>query len=284
MAWEKRRSPRGRFFYRAERRDDKVVKTYVGPQTSPVVEFISRLDRNIRALTRLNHSAERADDEAERDRLMRAFDIRSKLIMKIFRKKGTMNRPSSQTKTASDATSKGPVNNNLPTQAEFFALVNRAEKGSEKAQAELRNLLDLNSELWRPLGDIGNIVEGFLVDLAGQRSFLMRESLQRRLAEVRDQLMNGEKGPLLGFLVHRVLVSWLEVEVRQIQAMLAQGEPANRKLQRRLDQAQRRHGESVTALRDFQYFPFDSESGITPAAPFTDPTDRKPPTPTPAHP
>jgi len=107
-------------------------------------------------------------------------------------------------------------------------------------------------ELWQPIGDLGNIVEGYLIDLAAQRSFLMRESLQRRLAELRDQLMNGGNSPLLAFLVHRVLTSWLDVEIRQIQAMQAQGEPANRKLQKRLDQAQRRHGESVVALRDFQ--------------------------------
>lgn len=163
-----------------------------------------------------------------------------------------MNRSSFQTKTAGASASKVPANNDLPTQAEFFALVARAEKGSEKAQAELRDLLDSNLELWRPLGDVGNLVEGFLIDMASQSSLLMRESLQRRLAEVREQLLNGDRGPLLGFLVRRVLVSWLEVEVRQIQAMLAQGEPMNRKQQRRLDQAQRRHVESIKALREFQ--------------------------------
>jgi len=262
MAWERRRSPVNLFFYRAELRDGKVRKIYVGSETSPVVEFISRLDRNIRALNRLNHSIERANDEVERDRLMRAFDIRSKLIIRIFTKKHTMNRSSFQTKTAGAAASKGPAKNDLPTQAEFFALVVRAEKGSEKAQAELRDLLDSNSELWRPLGDIGNLVERFLIDMASPTSLLMRESLQRRLAEVREQLLNGDKSPLLTFLVHRVLVSWLEVEVRQIQAMLAQGEPMNRKQQRRLDQAQRRHVESIKALREFQGKQDGSESAM----------------------
>lgn len=197
------------------------------------------------------------------------------------------NRPPPQTKTAGGAAPKGAANGDLPTQAEFLALVARAEKGGEKAQAELRVLLDLDSALWQPLGNLGHLVAGHLIDLAAQRSILMRESLRRHLAEVREQLINGGGGPLLAFLVHKVLVSWLEVEIRQIEALQAQGEPASRKRQRRLDLAQRRHGESVTALRDFQHFPWDSESGIriTPAPQwaFPDPADGKPPSPAAGH-
>lgn len=191
-----------------------------------------------------------------------------------------MNRSSFQTDTAR---SKGPTTSHFPTQAEFCAVVNRAAKGDEKAQTILRKLLDLNSGLWPPTSDLGNIAAGSLAALIAQRSFLMRESLQRRLAEVRDQLIDGQKGPLLAILVHRVLTSWLRVEIRQVQAMNAKSELDNRKLQKRLDQAQRRHGESVVALRDFQYFPWDSDrgGGLAPTAPFIDPTDAKPRTPPP---
>jgi hypothetical protein len=252
MAWEKRRSPRGRFFYRAERRDGKVVKTYVGSQTSPVVQFIGRIDRNVRALTHLNHAAERADDAAERDRIMSAYDVRSALIKKLFWRSRSMTSRGAPQKKLAAAASRDTANGDLPTQAEFLALVGRAEKGSERAQAELRGLLDRNPELWQTLGDLGSLVESYLIDLAAQKSFLLRESVRRRLVEVRDQLRTSDHDPLEEFLVRRVVTSWLEVELRQIQAVQAQGEPMNRKQQRRLDQAQRRHVESINSLRDFQ--------------------------------
>jgi hypothetical protein len=102
------------------------------------------------------------------------------------------------------------------------------------------------------MGDLGKLVEGHLIDLATQKSIIVRESVQRRLAELREQLSKADGDPLEELLVHRVLVSWLEIEVRQIQAMQAKVGRLNQKHQLRLDQAQRRHVESINALRDFQ--------------------------------
>jgi hypothetical protein len=273
MTWERRRSPGGRFLYRSERCGGKVVKTYIGSQSSAIVRLISRIDRNVQALGHINQGAERAENAAERGRLLRAYDTRFGLVVALHRRSDAMKTRARSTQSAPPPS----VNGLLPTQGEFLALVTRAEKGSDSAQAELRNLLDLNPQLWRPLGDLGNLVEVHLIDLATRTSLLMRESLQRHLADVREQLMNGGSNPLLGFLVHRVLVSWLEVEVRQIQAMQFQGEPANQKYQRRLDLAQRRHLESVMALRDFHHFSWGNNDRVAATSAFLDPTAGGPP-------
>src|SRR6185436_12151423 len=105
-----------------------------------------------------------------------------------------------------------------------------------------------NPQLWRPLGDLGQLVQNHMISLATRGSFLLEESVRRRLAELRLQLTTSGNDPLADFLIQRVLISFLEVEIRQLQALHALGEPMNRKQQRRLDQAQRRHVESIKAL------------------------------------
>ncbi len=254
MGWELRNSKGDRYLYRTERRDGKVVKTYVGCPSNPVAQIIGRMDRSQIALSKINHRSELAADLPEHDRLLHAFDIRSALFDKLISRAKAM-KFSPNPKQAKPPNANEPsatAANSPPTRPEFLALVARAEKGSERAQADLRATLDSNPQIWKHMGDLGSLVEGFLVDLAAQKSILLRESFNRRLEESREQLCRPDTGPLERWLVHRVLVSWLEVEVRQIQAMLAHGEPMNRKQQRRLDQAQRRHVDAITALRDFQ--------------------------------
>ena len=254
MPREPRRAA-ARCYYRVERRGDKVRRIYVGPRSSPVIQLIERIDHSFQALTRLNNAAELADDGAERDQLLRAFDARAALINRLSLRTNAMKirSGSSRSNLAGSAPScLSGDHDDLPTHAEFLALVTRAEKGSETAQRQLNEILDRNPHLWRAMGDLGNLVESHLVDLATHNSIILRESLLRRLLELRGQLSKIDDDPLEELLVHRVLVSWLEIEVRQIQAMQAKVGRLNQKHQLRLDQAQRRHVESINALRDFQ--------------------------------
>ncbi len=262
MSWERRHRYGRQFLYRVERRGGKLAKTYVGPYASPVVQLIGRLDRSRQALVGINHAAELAEDSADRDRdqRMRAYDVRLALVRKLIRRDDPMKlrSPMSRGKSPNADTVHGITNCAMPTQAEFLALVHRAEKGSERAQKDLRDILDANPQIWQHLGDVGNLVEGHLVNLAAQDNFVLRESICRRVAELREQLCTSHD-PLEKLLADRVVVAWLELQHRQIRATTTLGETSNRIQQRRLDQAQRRHVDSVVALRDFQQSRMDCE-------------------------
>jgi hypothetical protein len=157
MGIEKRRTTKNAYYCRSERRDGKVVRTYVGLITDPVVATIHRLDRGRRALHRLNVAAERDEIAADYHDAMQAFDVRVQTILITNRANVVMMAQSPM--FASPALASNNVSTTLPTKTEFLDIVDRAEDGCEEAQIELRRLLDESPELWQSLGDIGRHVE-----------------------------------------------------------------------------------------------------------------------------
>ena len=90
MGIEKREGTQGTYFCRTERRGGKTVRTYVGKASDSVVAVIYRLDRSRQALRRLNLAAERDDDLAELDRLIRAYDRRARVVFSFLQRKAFM--------------------------------------------------------------------------------------------------------------------------------------------------------------------------------------------------
>jgi hypothetical protein len=126
--------------------------------------------------------------------------------------------------------------------------VERAQKGDASTLPELRALLDGNAELWRRHGDLAWHAEDALVRLAAGDDLLLRESLQRKLAELKTEL--APEGPLERLLVERVTACWIACNYAD--AVFGQTRedraPRAEVLRRRQDSAHRRLLEAMKLL------------------------------------
>ena len=85
--------------------------------------------------------AERTDDDERRENALRDYFIQADGIAKSLLPKAEilMKNPKKRSSLFKDLPSHTDA---LPTQGEFLALAARAEKGGEKAQSGLRDMLD----------------------------------------------------------------------------------------------------------------------------------------------
>jgi hypothetical protein len=90
-------------------------------------------------------------------------------------------------------------------------LVQRARQGDEASLPELRQALDAHPEIWRRYGDLARQAEVIWLDLAAGPDLLLRESLGRKLEELRAELAGPAPSPLEKLLVCRVVAGWLQV-------------------------------------------------------------------------
>lgn len=250
MGWEQRKGSGRRYYFRSERRAGKVVKTYLGSHADPLAKWIARADCLTRAIAQSERVADHAGISPDSDesvatfcRIVRAVE---RSLARRFAMHGNMHRePSMSGRPGADA-------NTLPSQGEFGALALRADRGNGAAQAEVRRLLDRHPDLWKSLGDLGQLVEERLIDVMTERSFALREAVCRYLRDQAQSLTRFGGNPLECLLIQRVLVSWLELQIRQLDVTQVSAVRKERTLQRRLDQAQKRHLEAVLALESFQ--------------------------------
>jgi len=127
-------------------------------------------------------------------------------------------------------------------------LLKRAEMGDRSVLPELREALDNNRAIWQTYGDIAKQAEGALIRLAAGDNLLMAESLQRKLGELKQELVGNCPSPLESLLVARITATWLQSHYYD--ALVAQSSDASeareKMLLRHQDAAHRRH---LTALK-----------------------------------
>jgi hypothetical protein len=127
-------------------------------------------------------------------------------------------------------------------------LLTRAEQGDQTVLPALRAVLDASPALWRHYGDLALQAEAALGVLAAGKNLLLGESLQRKLAAMKEELAGKSPSPLERLLVERVTATWLQTNYYD--ALVAQNKGASdtqsRRLQGLQDAAHRRH---LTALR-----------------------------------
>jgi hypothetical protein len=75
----------------------------------------------------------------------------------------------------------------------------------------LQRALDAHPEVWRRYGDLAARAREVWVRMAAGDNLLLRESLERRLAELEAELQPEGASPLEGILIGRVVASWLQV-------------------------------------------------------------------------
>jgi hypothetical protein len=127
-------------------------------------------------------------------------------------------------------------------------VLEQASKGDTTVLPWLRRLLDDNPALWRQAGDLARHALDALVGLAAGDSLLLRESLSRKVAELKAEL--APAGPLERLLVERVAACWLAVN--HADTVFGQAHdltpPREGQLRRRQDSAHRRFLGSLKLL------------------------------------
>ena len=104
--------------------------------------------------------------------------------------------------------------------------------------------------MWRAVGDLRRVAEEAVIGLAAGDNLILRESLTRKAADLRDEL--GKEGESLveRLLIDRVVVGWLSVHYHDAVLALnanAHG-PRAEQCRKRLDAANGRFLQSVKQL------------------------------------
>src|SRR5205085_4883208 len=87
-----------------------------------------------------------------------------------------------------------------PLTEAMACLIERANAGDESVSAELASFLDQHPEIWRQTGDLCWHATEAIIGLAAGKSLLGKESLKRKMDEMRAEVLEGSACPLLRLL------------------------------------------------------------------------------------
>src|SRR5262245_10272476 len=99
-----------------------------------------------------------------------------------------------------------------PVLRELGALAERVRRGETAVLPRLREILDTHPTLWEHLGDVSRHVESAWLDLMVGQDPLGRAAIQRRAAQMRQELAGEHPTPTEKVLVDLVVNSWLELQ------------------------------------------------------------------------
>jgi hypothetical protein len=146
-----------------------------------------------------------------------------------------------------------PTGAEAPATERMRRLLERAERGDRSALPALELLLDATPEVWRTYGDLARVAEDAWVELVAGPNLLLKESLRRKLAELKSELLSGPTAsPLEGLLVERVGAGWLQAAYADASAAQAREKALDlaqlAQQQRRQERAQKGFLASIRTL------------------------------------
>jgi hypothetical protein len=155
--------------------------------------------------------------------------------MKVDDTNGTSNRSQDAQENRSDP--------ELSSDVEKLAeLVARAEIGDEEILPRLREFLDRRPSIWESAGDVARQAQDAQIALYAGPNLLLRESVERKLDALKDELSVPDQSALEALIIERVMISWLQAGTAD--AQLAQADDVSKATaytrQRRVDQSNRR--------------------------------------------
>jgi len=138
------------------------------------------------------------------------------------------------------------------TEGERRELLGRAEQGDRTVLPALMRLLDASPALWKHCGDVAREAEALWIDLIAGRDLLVRQSLRRKVADMKVELGGPAAPPMERLLVDRVVATWMQLaQADMALARLKGGEASIAQLdlmQRRQERAQRSHLAAMKTL------------------------------------
>ena len=119
-----------------------------------------------------------------------------------------------------------PTGAEAPATERMRRLLERAERGDRSALPALQMLLDATPEVWRAYGDLARVAEDAWVELVAGPNLLLEESLRRKVAELKSEVLSGQSAsPLEQLLVERVGAGWLQTTYADAAAAQAREKP-----------------------------------------------------------
>lgn len=107
-----------------------------------------------------------------------------------------------------------PPENNKPSVSweEFDSLVKSANSGCEQSLRRLREVLDENPAIWQRVGDVGKHAEHAIIRAIAGENKLISASIEKKLDQMRRELLEDNPSLLEQLAVQRVLACYLECE------------------------------------------------------------------------
>ena len=129
-------------------------------------------------------------------------------------------------------------------------VVRRAQAGDRTALPDLRKALDEHPEYFDHAGDLALMAQHTWLDLLSGTDLFIRETVERKLAEMRIELAGASPSPLEKLLVERVVACWLQLNHADTMFVGNQSssEAIRKELVKRQESAQRRYVEAIKQL------------------------------------
>jgi hypothetical protein len=129
-------------------------------------------------------------------------------------------------------------------------LLDRTRQGDASALPALGMALEAHPELWQQYGDLAAQAEAAWIELISGPDLFLRDSLYRKMGQLRTELSGPSPTPLERLLVSRVVACWLQVHYSDtIAAQLRDAGPARHTTAiRRQSWAQQRYLQAIRSL------------------------------------
>jgi hypothetical protein len=252
MAWENRGKQKT-YFYRSERVDGQVRKTYLGSGMLAEVESI-RLER--KAMQRAQITAEKQQTITAETLLKHQIQNTADLTFGLMASVGFTNeryrgwRPIPV--IALQQTDSNEQKQELSEQGgSFRELADAARQGDRSVVPALRRMLRENPALARSSGELAGQTQIHWIDLIAGQDLYRRECLLMKLAELKWQLRTETNGTVVEhMLVDQAISTWLQLYYHEDRE--AKGPAENIKLGefrlKKIESAFNRHMRSLSAL------------------------------------
>ena len=129
-------------------------------------------------------------------------------------------------------------------------VLQRAQRGDQKAVVELERLIDTKPDLWNGLGDLARQATWAWLELISGGIRPLSEATAREMNALRLELAGPSPTPLERLLADRVVLCWLQVHHADMACARAEGLSIQRGdyYQRRQERAQRRYLSAIRSL------------------------------------
>ncbi len=247
--------PLRKYWSRARKDGNRVVRDYVGPLSDDVASFIYKLDgvsAEAKKGLRTIRNAERDWYQNTETKILASLEVVRKCVGFWLRESDLGLDKNWNLVRASSVKNEGVRNVAINmTRKDFEELVVLAENGHEKALESLKTIIATDRESWSKIGDLSNHIKMQFISLMTKGNLLAKETLSAQLDDLVKSLTISPSSPVRQLVVDQVVNSWLDVHYQQLLA----SEPREEKTltdfwDRRLDRAQKRYLRTVRTLSE----------------------------------
>ena len=100
--------------------------------------------------------------------------------------------------------------NEVAVADELAELMKEAANGNTEVLPQLQAYLDDNPEVWQKLGDLSWHAEEAVLGVIAGKHLLIKESVRKKMQELRAELSGHSTSPLEQLLIDRIVLAWAQ--------------------------------------------------------------------------